>query len=43
MMKLDGILKSVIDYHSGQNSREYKDYRRGELTVFPRLPARLPS
>ena len=23
-MKLDGILKSVIDYHSGQNAREYK-------------------
>ncbi len=23
-MKLDGILKSVIDYHSGQNSREYR-------------------
>ena len=23
-LKLDGILKSVIDYHSGQNSREYK-------------------
>ena len=23
-MKLDGILKSVIDYHSGQNSREFQ-------------------
>jgi UDP-glucose 4-epimerase len=23
-MKLDGILKSVIDYHSGQSSRDYK-------------------
>jgi UDP-glucose 4-epimerase len=23
-LKLDGILKSVIDYHSGQNAREYK-------------------
>lgn len=23
-MKLDGVLKSVIDYHSGHNSREYK-------------------
>ena len=23
-MSLDGILKSVIEYHSGQNSREYR-------------------